>query len=762
MFFITEVEEEKVYQEVINNDLSIPFLYLKLLAVGPAQVGKSTFLARLSGLMKWDIDSAPIQSHPQSSTGQGDFSRVCIKYSRDTIAIASDNEWKLIDKQLELEELVTEVTALLTQSNEGSNNCEIITPKLIQNTEIGENIKKQSVAFDDSMDLASSGNNLHSPNVNDGLRETLTEAMVVSEQVNVHSVCERFEKLRMQCLSKENSNVKQPAQVILNIADIGGQPAFLEMLPSLTTGPALYLIFINLTKGLQENLPVLYKDPVDEKAEVCHNYKYTSEEVIFTALSSIACFGHSDKEVEKYVQKDSTDCTRLSSLVLLMGTFIDTVYSDESGWKKTEAMDKQLRQHLQDTDFFKGGLVEYCDSDKDEVLFKVNNKSSGKKEVDKYRQLLEQLITNKFKKFNIPARWLMFSICLKLLATQEGKHTVSFSDCVLIGDHFGMNADVVRVALKFLHKYIGLVMFYPENESLQNLVICDPQVIFTSISELIFNVYTSKKRNMSAYKCQRFKKFGLFSPKDVKSDRKDLISIDNLVELLVHLNIAAQIPGEGTPEYFLPAVLTSADSKELEYKGKHLPEPLCIFFETGYLPLGLTCALIAELITMGKLDILLTVNQETMYKNKVTFSFKGKYNVQLISWPKYCEIRVTRASGLSVSTIEEFYKENCCPFIRDAILEAINHVIHKMRQTSIFHLSRGYDLAFKCPHLNNHEEESGCSGHEPLAVVSDALSDTPKEMRCVVCKSTTPLSAEMIVWYEKVNCVTSNTKFNGN
>ena len=37
---------------------------------------------------------------------------------------------------------------------------------------------------------------------------------------------------------------------LLNLNDIGGQPGFLEMLPALSYGPAMYLMFMNLSKEL--------------------------------------------------------------------------------------------------------------------------------------------------------------------------------------------------------------------------------------------------------------------------------------------------------------------------------------------------------------------------------------------------------------------------------------------------------------------------------------------------------------------------------
>ncbi len=110
--------------------------------------------------------------------------------------------------------------------------------------------------------------------------------------------------------------------MLFNVADVGGQPAFLEMLPSLTIGPALYLVFMNLEQKLGSRYSVPFKCK-DSTMNLCKDYSYTSEEVLFSALSSIACFGHPDEQVEIYVQKPASgDTEQKDSLALLVELFL--------------------------------------------------------------------------------------------------------------------------------------------------------------------------------------------------------------------------------------------------------------------------------------------------------------------------------------------------------------------------------------------------------------------------------------------------------
>ena len=52
---------------------------------------------------------------------------------------------------------------------------------------------------------------------------------------------------------------------LLSINDIGRQPGFLEMLPALSTGPAMYLVFFDLSKELNRS----YKIPFNRGTMPC-------------------------------------------------------------------------------------------------------------------------------------------------------------------------------------------------------------------------------------------------------------------------------------------------------------------------------------------------------------------------------------------------------------------------------------------------------------------------------------------------------------
>ena len=746
------------------NDQRVSLSYTKILALGPGQVGKSTFLYRLMGIMKGNIITADPKTQPQSSTGIAELREACITYTSRTGALTAES-WEVFDEESDLQCQLDGLMSLLSEQP-------VLTKKELSSggepkSEPLQHVENDGADIEENLEQHKKLNSTNaSPTVEVQTTADVTSTSPSTETSHpcpqlssIEEVMTEFNRLQDDCKHAPN---KTKFRMLFNIADIGGQPAFLEMLPSLTIGPALYLVFMKLLEGLTTRYPVAFKCKEGRGPKLCENYTYTSEEVIFTALSSIACFGHSDEEVERYVS-DSGDEKQTSSLALLMGTFVDEIKDK----KQLDSIDLQLMQQLEETDFFNDGLI-YSKS-----FLQVNNKSALEGEIEHHRELIVDILEKKFQKYEIPTRWLTLSICLKLLARREDRHEVSFEDCVRLGKQLRMNRAMVNVALQFLHKYIGLVMYFPKNNYLKNVVICDPQVVFSSISELIFDIYDPSKMYITEAQHDHFVRTGCFSPQEIniKNEQatKKLLPIDTLVHLLLHLNIIAEVPSslgvqsdklELTAEakddskkyYFLPAVLQTAELIAISRgdNEEQLPEPLCIRFQTGYLPLGFVCALSANLIANKELELIpfKRNGQQITYKNKIRFRYQGKVDIIMISHPQYCEFHVSRCSDLTV----EYWDSECCPAIRTIIREAANRVIQSMRQGSLYKLSKGYELAFKCPHHPATE-----IGHEPLAklVYDDSTSTSvnqPKEIMCVVssCKKTTPLSQDIKLWFGEV------------
>ena len=814
---IPGLQEEQVYQAAIAGGKTVPLTYVKLLALGPGQVGKSTFLYRLLGLMKGNIEDTPKEAQPQSSTGQSELREVCIKYKNMDVAAAPDLSWELCGLQSLVKGLMWLLSNQTQDEDHQSTEINASSPNINKGKPSSVGLAKEA-SPNDSTKLTNSntsqeqqnGNSVNTiestANTSSG-PEPSTDPRVVSttppiEASNVADLISKtiseYEKLRVEC--KHSPNVTK-LHMLFNIADVGGQPAFLDMFPSLTIGPALYLLFTKLINDnghvlsiddLSKLQPVQYRTKDDNEPQDCENYTYTLQEVIFCALSSIACFGLSDKEVEKYLTKES-EAQKTSSLAVLFGTFADKIITEDNATKLADA-ESALKTLLESTTFYQNSLISFPNPDNpdhtgSQVFFQVNNQTGSEHEILRYRKLIQEIIERNFQEYDIPTSWLGLSICLKILATKRETYKVSFDDCVELGERFKMNQNEVQVALTFLHKYVGLVMYFPNDKNLQNLVICNPQVVFSSISELTFSVYdsSSRKKQLRAVnpKQKRFEQTGIFNPLEVSYPKESskIMSIHDLVHLLVHLNIAAKITtfiddtkhrlasehtqSEASPEtkresseYFFPAILKAADTSSLgcdvgAAADKILPEPLCVRFQTGYTPMGFTCSLSARLMADEKFS--LAPEEQTLYKNKLKLRYNGQFNITMISLPLRCEFQVGDHLGN-----KEFHRQDCCPEIMKLICEAINYVLKSMQRTLLSEVS--YDLAFKCP---NHPNSK--FGYEPLAkfVHTDKSHTQLKYIECLECATTiTDLKPEMKVWFGEVRatmlsvlCVVSTAVF---
>ena len=820
VFHFLGLKEELLYQAAISESRCVSLSYVKILALGPGQVGKSTFLYRLVGQMKGNIDTAPRETQPRCSTGQAELKEGCIIRYTDIIGkITADKNWEISDINSQIECLMS----LLSEQTQAKKTKEYLSNKeSISNsipTVANLSIETANLSMETPAPVVSTReteNKLQDVGVQHSVlsvKQSLANTSSIPAQTsssdyeyrfaenqkgvpNVDETIEEYKKLRHLKSIEARSSVTK-VDMLFNIADVGGQPAYLDMLPSLIAGPALYLLFFKLVNDSDQVLDmeefkteqcVQFRNESDQDPQDCQEYVYSLLNVLISTLSSIACFGLSDIEIEKYVSKDS-ESQKSSSLALLLGTFADKININNR--QKLVETEKELYACLKDTGI--DNLIDFpdCCQHDGPVFFRVNNKTGSEDEITQYQTLFQELIEKKFRKYDIPAVWLSFSIHLKLFARKKDTYKIPFDCCVQLGKGLKMNETMVRVALKFLHKYVGLVLYFP---NIENLVICNPQAVFSSVSALIKNVYDSASHNgkillEASEQQKRFNDTGIFSVEtvDYPKESQEMLSISDLVELLVHVNIAAEIPSSFVgsqefsdepylgqdktnkdihslltitsepslyskkEEYFLPAVLRTFDFSyfKLEPRGQNdemLPEPLCIGFGAKYIPTGFTCALIAKLIAEKKFD--LVRDNSILYKNNLMFRFLGQFNITLRTFLNHCEFHVTRRSGKI-----EFYEQDCCPRIIEIICKAADSVLKALQNT--FLSEKSYYLAFKCPYCQLKNDKK-VSGHniKPLAKLVYACDSRTqlKQIKCSKCITTeTQLKPEYEMWFGKVS-----------
>ena len=250
--------------------------------------------------------------------------------------------------------------------------------------------------------------------------------------------------------------------------DTGGQTEFLDLMSRFLMGPALNLIVSRLTDPLNQEYKIYYTNEEGVSTEE-EDSVVTLEEVIFQALASIACMETSYESDETSIdsEKDDDDVhiPASSSKAMFVGTFRDKITEEEFKEK-----DKILSEKIKQTEFYSRGIVERASAEY--LILPLDNLEGGQEEVDMMRETFETAITRNFKKVRIPATWLMLNINMR----HTGKRTMTLTECRNIAVKLGITTTKLPKVLWFLHYRVGILLYYPEVDGFDQIIILDIQV----------------------------------------------------------------------------------------------------------------------------------------------------------------------------------------------------------------------------------------------------------------------------------------------
>ena len=762
----TDVENMKhyeAYEQALKNGLSLTLRYLKFLFLGPPRSGKTSVRRRLVR----EIINLSQLGQPSKSTGVAETNNVVIKKLVCESSAIVNSTWQTLQR-----------SQFQTCSDSGAQQQEEDLTHLTRwfyhliSTNAGDCakiVKQDAVQLEDAVHVASitdydASRESDLPS-NPGLlkRKRHTYTAVRVEPQKKRRQLSNSEELEIQgALDELTTILKSDSPVefqqlleeltMINMVDVGGQPALMEMLPSLTIGPALYLLFFRLDQELGKSYQVRYH-AIDKETEVTLESSYCIEDILYQSLSSIACFGcHSQKD--------------LSSRVLLFATYKDMV-NDSRISQLASILEKKLLK----TKLYEEGLL--LKTSKGELFFSLDNMNGDESEISEIRSDMEEIIQTHFSATPIPAAWLMFRIVLHLLC----KPVLSLQQCQAIARKLSMPTSVEE-ALWFFHHNIGNLVYYSDIPSMQDTVICDPQVIFDSVSELIIDRFHHSNRRLSSHKVDDFYRKGLFSLAQIddktKYQRSGHLKLAQLVDLLKDLNIIAEINEEdevevpatsqsqpkaayqsrplasdqSQPKFIMPAVLKYASEEELMAQSITNPNnqsvPIMIYFESGFVPFGVFCATTAHIIArQGMLSPKWRLkDDQVLMRNKVTFGIDRAFFATIISRDKYLEIHVSQhpraRKRKSLSLI--------CSTVRQIVVNSLQAVISKMKykpylkmDTSLFS-SRLFNLAFTCCLEDSH------SNHL-MRVVENSPSERYAE--CLEESLEIDLKDKHMAWFEE-------------
>ena len=427
------------------------------------------------------------------------------------------------------------------------------------------------------------------------------------------------------------------------------------MLPALTLGPALYFVFFRLDQELKKLYKVHFY--TKENEDLLLQSSYCVETVIFQLLSTITCFS-----------SDLSDKSSLTSHALLFGTFKDKVAPPD-----VDKIQTTLHDILRPTSFYKENLLRPTSSG--QLVFTVDNLDGEESEIKRIQDQIEKVVEMSFNKTPLPVSWLIFRIVLQSLQ----KPIVGIADCEVIAMRVQILTPVEEV-LWFLHHDVGIILYYQEIPSMKDFVICDPQIIYNSVSELIIETFKRGALSATLTEVDDFHEKGQFTLSSIREKTKctsSYLSLDQLIDILQYHNIVAKIDGDdATVKYIMFAVLQSASDEELQAQRKYGSEgnsiPLLIQFECGYVPYGVFCAQVTHLIAHQHGWLLC---QEKIRKNIVIFCVDRTFHVTLMSHSTCLEIQVSQPKP----TRKSKPLSEICTSVQKTINRTLNTVIMQMK-----------------------------------------------------------------------------------
>ena len=544
----------------------------------------------------------------------------------------------------------------------------------------------------------------------------------------------------------------------LYLRDTGGHIEFQEMMPLTIFGPSIFFFVFNANQSLQDTFDIHYRKSSGESLNP-YRSSLTIEDTLLQCLASV-----------RAIDVPGEDSVKMhKSLVFIVGTHIDQIKPSVDD--KISLLNKQIHSLILRNNF--RDLVQYLEEkhqEKDQlsiprVIFPVNNLSSDDEHFKPIRSSVNCLIWG-HESFNIKFPTSYLCVCLEL--QNVNKNILSLSEFKDVAAKCYIKEDEVCHLLRFLHFKVGVVRYY-DAPGLQDIVVVQPQILFSTITDLVIQTFSSRclfpseKEEFSkqglitnalferVLKSEELIKKGIFPSSTIEESiyKGDIISPKKFLELLEHLRIITPFytPGDTEMKYFIPFVLNHVP----ESSGDGLVtdiSPLVIKFEHCHTPKGTSCAyhcpkgvfgvLITHLMRPDSTDQTTLFKLDKVYKDQVFFIVghsSGLADHDIISL-RYC------CSHLEITFYPDAFDHRNLPI--GVVCQNVREIVEKSIPRSLKNLHYSTDkikpvVCFKCKNEN-------CSEQHPV------LTHT-RGFRVFVCKKTNRLPKEARCWYNEGECI---------
>ena len=465
----------------------------------------------------------------------------------------------------------------------------------------------------------------------------------------------------------------------LYVIDSGGQPAYQELLPLFTRAASLNIITLDLSKSFEEKFKLEYR--IGGKYFQCH-----SKSTQLAIFQSAVCTGATFKPLDiSHVIRKPTH-----SMHLVLGTHYDKLqyrYELREREGNLQSAISTLEPYLRDRVIRK---------QKGPIIFPVNTMAQSTERVQ-YNEEICQAIWNHGSaaslQIKIPIQWFAFELSL------PKKSIIPIEEALSKGERYGMSDENTKQALQYFHD-VGLKLYYPE---VTGVVFIDPKPILEILSQLLALTYVDDDECRDLILIERLPlsvtnnlKEGFFN-KDIFDHLKskaDIFSqpqfqLPDLVKLLLHLHIIAEVVDNDEGSYFIPYALSSYDN--LVAPHTHAKPLLIVWREQNRkskqilpVPQGIFPLTIIHLLNQVQFEIPPSTKDCYKYRDAMSLkiTFIRHHILHIINRYTHIEVHFTGPP-------------EHCRQVRQLVIEAIDRSTEKM------HMNHNHVTAFSCPQKEN-------------------------------------------------------------
>ena len=509
------------------------------------------------------------------------------------------------------------------------------------------------------------------------------------------------------------------ADTLLYLIDSGGQPQFQELLPTLISGPSLFLLTFSLAIGLDAEFKVAFTDS-NGRQEYPTSMKVS--DALMQCLASIRCTCS--------YQTNRGNKVKVNPRVIFMATMKSLVNESDidaidrklcslvAPYKKEGIIVYNTRRYKNGEvsclfpidSFTDDGIADLREAVKDVANSMVDKTTTGKSST-----------SQKLCEVTLPAP----TVALELVLRSKENSIITLDECKRIARNCNISDDDVPNVLWHLHHFTGSIRYYPEHDRLREYVVTRPQALYDIPSTLLTETFAFSN---SVAECDQSVKDmvwsrGVFTMDTLRRlwNKDHYISPDLVKEFLLHLNIIAQIQDEEEEKFFMPcALVCSVPEKNSERQVDN--DSVLVCFKCDYTPKGAYSSLLACLLknktkdgTIEKQDHIslkwiLPTLKGTLRSNQATLRVnvdddKFLFRVKLTIHHKFIEVNVSYDDNETVS-LSEIVKYN------NAILEHINrtvkNVVENLHYNSNAELRDGMFFPCLCSHeVGTHPIKNG-------------------------------------------------------